>query len=78
MWQAVKDFFTTVTNPIEAFSRWIVELSIQLLNFFLGSIVSVTKIDTEYQKGTGDTRCIFLGSFSRLCLSRSHCPSSII
>ncbi|MED2777136.1 DUF6102 family protein [Bacillus thuringiensis] len=50
MWQAVKDFFTTVTNPIEAFSRWIVELSIQLLNFFLGSIVSVTKIDTEYQK----------------------------
>ncbi|EOP78676.1 conjugal transfer protein TrbL family protein [Bacillus thuringiensis] len=49
MWQAVKDFFTTVTNPIEAFSRWIVELSIQLLNFFLGSIVSVTKIDTEYQ-----------------------------
>ncbi|HFK1812466.1 TPA: conjugal transfer protein TrbL family protein [Bacillus cereus] len=50
MWQAVKDFFTTVTNPIEAFSRWIVELSIQLLDFFLGSIVSVTKIDTEYQK----------------------------
>ncbi|MBJ8024222.1 conjugal transfer protein TrbL family protein [Bacillus cereus] len=50
MWQAVKDFFTTVTNPIEAFSWWIVELSIQLLNFFLGSIVSVTKIDTEYQK----------------------------
>ncbi|MEK4504043.1 conjugal transfer protein TrbL family protein [Bacillus sp. FSL R12-0069] len=50
MWQAVKDFFTTVTNPIEAFSRWIVELSIQLLNFFLGSIVSVTKIDMEYQK----------------------------
>ncbi|MCI0767296.1 conjugal transfer protein TrbL family protein [Bacillus sp. TL12] len=49
MWQAVKDFFQVATNPIEAFSRWIVELSIQLLNFFLGSIVSVTKIDTEYQ-----------------------------
>ncbi|PFW05326.1 MULTISPECIES: conjugal transfer protein TrbL family protein [Bacillus] len=50
MWDKIKGFFTTVTNPIEAFMSWIVESCVQLISYILGNIIQATKIDENFQQ----------------------------